>query len=1187
MKRTSLLCLLLCAVLLMAPLSVGVHADSTTPGTTESNPIVITAMPFEATVEVVADDKGVCPSVFYQYTATRACQLITEVQGDAVAVIHRNSEQIIGTVDMAEGDVISIELLPMLEGSVVLKLSERDFPLGSRYNPISLEFSKLEAGFTFDLTQQPSLWYKVTAPETGVLNFVSTDMPWGYRLGFNGNTTTDEATVIHHYAQNATRPITAGETFLLCAEYGAAEPGKFSVKISYVPPFTIDSAAQQVMFNSMYDVKDSGGNRIFGVEFNYASKTVAVMSFKDNEFLGSYNFNYNLKNGALELTNKRGEKAPFEITVVEDASKTYGAYLKLTYKGNYDLKALTVEEINNLKPDAAALDLLNGKYEDLFMGEVFETFEFFYELDQVDNNGEVIKVGERYVIVAPDWQSEGVVYYITSYSVFTGALVMESEDGDIITMNAIGGQIIYNENPLTAVHEHKYKADIKWPTCTEGGYTIYTCDCGESYRGDEVPATGHNWTPATCDAPETCTNCGLTQGEALGHIWVDATCDAPKTCTNCGATEGEALKHAWVDATCDAPKTCTNCGATEGEALGHAWADATCEEAKTCTICGATEGAALGHNWVDATCDAPKTCTTCGATEGAALDHNWVDATCDTPKTCTNCGETQGNALGHKWNAATCTEPRTCANCGMTEGSAMGHSWEEATCENAKYCTTCGTTEGEAMGHAWVDATCEEAKYCATCGEVEGTALGHAWEEATCETAKTCATCGKTEGEALGHDWNEGVVTVEPTEETEGEKIVTCCRCGLEEKRTVPALSHVHDYTSVETAPTCETAGYTTYTCKCGDSYVEAGAAALGHAYQSVVTEATCTTGGYTTHTCDRCGNTYTDGRVNALGHDYQSVVTAPTCTEDGYTTHTCRRCGEEKVDSRVGATGHSYTSVITKPTCTEGGYTTYTCAACGDSYVDNKTDAKGHSYSKKVTAPTCTEGGYTTYTCSGCGDSYVDNKTDAKGHSYSKKVTAPTCTEGGYTTYTCSACGHSYVDNKTAATGHDYDDGVVSGNKITYTCANCGHSYQETVEVSDNDVTVPGALTGLVDGTATYTWTAHADGYLTIDNASGLTGAYVSVTINGAAATSTNEGYLVAAGDKVVITVTTYSPVEINIPLGFNDGSKPPVLDESPMEFDVTWSAGSWDGYQGTWYAPNDGVYSFIITSSNIPASA
>ena len=45
--------------------------------------------------------------------------------------------------------------------------------------------------------------------------------------------------------------------------------------------------------------------------------------------------------------------------------------------------------------------------------------------------------------------------------------------------------------------------------------------------------------------------------------------------------------------------------------------------------------------------------------------------------------------------------------------------------------------------------------------------------------------------------------------------------------------AHSHEYTSSVTAPTCTTAGFTTYTCDCGESYVDkiAGASAPAFPY--------------------------------------------------------------------------------------------------------------------------------------------------------------------------------------------------------------------------------------------------------------------------------------------------------------------------------------------------------------------
>lgn len=77
----------------------------------------------------------------------------------------------------------------------------------------------------------------------------------------------------------------------------------------------------------------------------------------------------------------------------------------------------------------------------------------------------------------------------------------------------------------------------------------------------------HQWEPATCTAPITCSECGETYGEPEGHQWIDSTCTVARYCGLCKATSGTPLGHKWKEATVDAPKTCTVCGATTGEKL--------------------------------------------------------------------------------------------------------------------------------------------------------------------------------------------------------------------------------------------------------------------------------------------------------------------------------------------------------------------------------------------------------------------------------------------------------------------------------------------------------------------------------------------------------------------------------------------------------------------------------------------
>ena len=88
------------------------------------------------------------------------------------------------------------------------------------------------------------------------------------------------------------------------------------------------------------------------------------------------------------------------------------------------------------------------------------------------------------------------------------------------------------------------------------------------------------------------------------------------------------------------------------------------------------------------------------------------------------------------------------------------------------------------------------------------------------------------EGSALDHSFTNYVSNNDATCTEDGTKTAKCDRC--DETHTVTDEGSVlgHDYDVVVTPPTCTEKGYTTYTCHCGDSYIDDYVKENGHTHK-------------------------------------------------------------------------------------------------------------------------------------------------------------------------------------------------------------------------------------------------------------------------------------------------------------------------------------------------------------------
>ena len=430
-------------------------------------------------------------------------------------------------------------------------------------------------------------------------------------------------------------------------------------------------------------------------------------------------------------------------------------------------------------------------------------------------------------------------------------------------------QNCHNDGNVTYLMVHT--GGTETPTCTKGK----TCEkCGAEYG-----ILGHDWgawTPnydgtnthtrrckrSNCDAVET--------GSCSGGY---AACDSLGMCETCGGSYYGG--HAWgkwssagngthirscmnycseVDtascfggtATCSAKAVCEACGGEYGEkdpnnhALVHPYA-----KAPTCTEIG----------W-----DTYDLCVRCGYTtrkELPALNHDLVRHVAQAP-TCTEKGWAYDTCSRSGCNYTTRTELPV-LNHDLVHHDAQAPTCTEKGWDAYDTCSRCNYTtyqEIPALNHNLVRHDAQAA----TCTEKGWNAY------------ETCSRCNYTtyqEIPALNHNLVRHDAQAATCTEKGWDAYDTCSRCNYTTYQEIPALNHdlVHHEAK---APTCTEKGWNAYeTCSRCDYTTYAELSALNHDYQAVTVEPTCETDGYTVFTCSRCKDSYTADPTDKLGHQF------------------------------------------------------------------------------------------------------------------------------------------------------------------------------------------------------------------------------------------------------------------------------------------------------------------------------
>lgn len=428
-------------------------------------------------------------------------------------------------------------------------------------------------------------------------------------------------------------------------------------------------------------------------------------------------------------------------------------------------------------------------------------------------------------------------------------------------------QNCHNDGNVTLLQVHT--GGTQGPTCTKGK----TCEkCGAEYD-----ILGHDWgawTPNYASNGTHTRRCKRCNAEETGSCSGGyATCDTLGMCNTCGGSYYGG--HAWGEWSSAGNGThtrrCTNY-CREVDTAKCTGGKATCSAKAVCEVCGGEYGEkdSNNHDLVQHAAKAP-TCT----------EKGW-----DAYEACKNCNYTtyaelpaQHDFVYHKAKTATCKEIgwgayKTCKNCDYTdyqEIPTLNHDLKQHAAK-APTCTEKGWNAYE---------TCSRCDYTTY---TELTALNHDLvqheaQAATCtkpgwNAYETCSRLGCNyttyqEIPALKHDLVHHDAQAATCTEIGWDAYDTCSRCDHTTYAELPALNHAlvnHD----AKASTCTEIGWDAYkTCSRCDYTTYAEQPALNHDYQAVTVEPTCETDGYTVFTCSRCKDSYTADPTDKLGHQF------------------------------------------------------------------------------------------------------------------------------------------------------------------------------------------------------------------------------------------------------------------------------------------------------------------------------
>ena len=422
-----------------------------------------------------------------------------------------------------------------------------------------------------------------------------------------------------------------------------------------------------------------------------------------------------------------------------------------------------------------------------------------------------------------------------------------------------------------------------WGAWTPNGNGTHTRRC-KRCNAEETGSCSGGY--ATCDTLGMCNTCGGSYygGHAWGEWSSAGNGTHTRSCTNY-CREVDTAKCTGGKATCSAKAVCEVCGGEYGEKdsnnhdlVQHAAKAPTCTEIgwdayDRCIRCGYTtrkelpaqhdlkQHAAKAPTCTEKGWNAYETCSRCDYTtytELTALNHDLVQ---------------------HEAQAATCTKPgwnayETCSRCDYTtyaEQPALNHALVNHDAK-APTCTEKGWNAYETCSRLGCNYTTYQEIPALKHDLVQHDAKAPTCTEIGWDAYETCSRCDYTtytELTALNHDLVQHEAQAATCTKPGWNAYETCSRCDYTTYAEQPALNHALVHHDAQ-APTCTEKGWNAYdTCSRCDYTTYAELPALNHDYQAVTVEPTCETDGYTVFTCSRCKDSYTADPTDKLGHQF------------------------------------------------------------------------------------------------------------------------------------------------------------------------------------------------------------------------------------------------------------------------------------------------------------------------------